>query len=131
LQANQPRILDGNSMAVRQVGRGEAAVGLTDSDDIAAGQRENLPVAALPLNAETLLIPNTVAVIRDAPHAEAAQKLVVFLQSPAVAARLVSANALEGATLATNTPPTLRPDWDALLRNLDAGTKELQEIFRR
>jgi iron(III) transport system substrate-binding protein len=131
LQANQPRILDGNSMVVRQVGRGETAVGLTDSDDIAAGQRENLPVAALPLNAEALLIPNTVAVIRGAPHAEAAQKLFGFLQSPAVAARLVSANALESATLATTTPPALRPDWDALLQNLDAGTTELQEIFRR
>ncbi len=131
LQANQPRILDGNSMVVRQVGRGEAAIGLTDSDDIAAGQREGLPIAALPLTAESLLIPNTVAVIRGAPHAEAAQQIFVFLQSPAVAARLVSANALESATLGTNTLPTLQPDWDALLRNLDAGTKELQEIFRR
>jgi iron(III) transport system substrate-binding protein len=131
LQSNQPRILDGNSMVVRQVGRGKAAVGLTDSDDIAAGQRENWPVAALPLNAEALLIPNTVAVIRGAPHAEAAQKLFAFLQSPAVAARLVSANALESATLGTTPSPTLQPDWDALLRNLDAGTKELQEIFRR
>jgi iron(III) transport system substrate-binding protein len=131
LQSNQPRILDGNSMVVRQVGRGEAAIGLTDSDDIAAGQQENLPVAALPLNAETLLIPNTVAVIRGAPHAEAAQKLFIFLQSPAVAARLVSANALESATLGTTPSPTLQPDWDALLQDLDAGTKELQGIFRR
>lgn len=131
LQANQPRILDGNSMVVRQVGRGEAAIGLTDSDDIAAGQREGLPVVALPLTPESLLIPNTLAVIRGAPHADAAQKLFLHLQTPAVATQLDAANALESATLGTNASATLRPDWDVLLRDLDKGTAELQEIFRR
>ena len=131
LQANQPRILDGNSMVVRQVGRGEVAIGLTDSDDIAAGQREGLPVVALPLSPELLLIPNTVAVIRGAPHGDAAQKLFLHLQTPAVAAQLVAANALESATLDTKASATLHPDWETLLRDLDKGTAELQEIFRR
>jgi iron(III) transport system substrate-binding protein len=131
LQANQPRILDGNSMVVRQVGRGEAAIGLTDSDDIAAGQREGLPVAALPLTPESLLIPNSIALIRGAPHGQAAQHLFTHLQTTGVAWRLVASNALESATLDTDASPTLRPDWEGLLRDLDKGTAQLQEIFRR
>ena len=47
LVANEAKLVDGNSVVVKLVGRGEAAIGLTDSDDILAGQREGLPVAAL------------------------------------------------------------------------------------
>src|SRR2546421_303257 len=45
LHSKKPFLVDGNSAVVNLVGRGEAWVGLTDSDDIAAGQREGLPVA--------------------------------------------------------------------------------------
>src|SRR2546428_5982568 len=76
LAANKPFLVDGNSVVVKVVAKGEAWVGLTDSDDIADGQREGLPIAACPMSGETLLIPNTVAVTRGAPHAEAAQRLV-------------------------------------------------------
>src|SRR5262249_40609174 len=66
LQANQPFVVNGNSVVVQLVGRGEAWLGLTDSDDIAAGQREGLPIMALATDEYTLLIPNTVAVVRSA-----------------------------------------------------------------
>jgi len=130
LAANKPFIVDGNSVVVKFVGRGEAWIGLTDSDDIAAGQSEGLPIAALPLAGESLLIPNTVAVIRNAPHPGAAQKLFEYLQRAEIRSGLVQAGALEGATIPTNTP-TLKPDWDALLRDLDTTTKQLNEIFLR
>jgi len=125
--ANQTKLVDGNSVVVKLVGRGEAAIGLTDSDDILAGQREGLPVAMVPLNAESLLIPNTVGVIRNAPRPEAAEALFDWLQSPEVAERLVEAHALESG----GKPDAigLRPDWNALLRDLDATTKELNEVF--
>jgi iron(III) transport system substrate-binding protein len=161
LVANDAKLVDGNSIVVKLVGRGEAAIGLTDSDDILAGQREGLPVAMLPvgqtflsagagdfpvaptnaglespanrqagkpaLQSELLLIPNTVAVIRNAPHPAAAEKLFDYLQTPAVAQRLVEADALESI----NTPGAigLQPDWPALLRDLDATTKQLNEVF--
>src|SRR5438445_933205 len=38
LAANKPLLVDGNSMVVKVVGGGSAWLGLTDSDDIAAGQ---------------------------------------------------------------------------------------------
>ncbi len=130
LAANKPFIVDGNSVVVKQVARGEAWIGLTDSDDIAAGQREGLPIAALPLTEETLLIPNTVAVIRKAPHPGNAQKLFEYLQRRDVVEKLARANALESATAATDTT-TLKPNWDALLSDLETTTKQLNEIFLR
>lgn len=125
--ANDVKLADGNSVVVKLVGRGEAAIGLTDSDDILAGQREGLPVAMLAIGPDALLIPNTVAVIRGAPHAEAAEKLFVWLQRPEVAQRLVAAQALESI----EEPGTagLQPDWPALLRDLEAATKQLNEVF--
>ena len=130
LAANKPFVVDGNSVVVKQVARGEAWIGLTDSDDIAAGQREGLPIAALPLTEESLLIPNTVAVILNAPHLANAQKLFDYLQRREVADKLVQVNALESATPATETS-TLKPNWDGLLDDLEAATKQLNEIFLR
>ena len=80
LAANNPLLVDGNSVVVKMVGRGEAWIGMADSDDVAAGQEEGLPLAPLPMSEETLLIPNTVAVVRGAPHPEAAQRLFDYLQ---------------------------------------------------
>jgi len=130
LAANKPFIVDGNSVVVKFVARGDAWIGLTDSHDIAAGQREGLPIAALPITRETLLIPNTVAVIRNAPHPASAQKLFEYLQHREVAEKLAHASALEGATAAADTT-TPKPDWDTLLRDLETTTKQLNEIFLR
>src|SRR5258708_15064704 len=100
LASNKPFLVDGNSVVVKVVAKGEAWIGLTDSDDIADGQREGLPIAACPMNSESLLIPNTVAVTRSAPHPESAQLLFDYLQRQEVVERLVAARALEGFSLA-------------------------------
>jgi iron(III) transport system substrate-binding protein len=130
LAADKPFVVDGNSVVVKFVGRGEAWIGLTDSDDIAAGQREGLPITALPLRDESLLIPNTVAVIRDAPHQMNAQRLFEYLQRVEVAEKLAQASALENTTQATDTA-AMKPNWDSLLRDLETTTKQLNEIFLR
>jgi iron(III) transport system substrate-binding protein len=131
LQANRPFLLEGNSAAVKHVARGEAWLGLTDSDDIAAEQAEGLPVAALPITEETLLIPNTVGVVRDAPHPQAAQRLFEFLQRREVVGRLIAAQALEGFSTSEAPTPGLKPDWSALLRELDSSTAAMGKIFLR
>jgi iron(III) transport system substrate-binding protein len=131
LAANQPFLEEGNSLVVKRVARGEALVGLTDSDDIAAGQREGLPVAALPLTAELLLIPNTVAVTRTGPHPENAQRFLDWLRRLEVVRQLANAGALEGDSAAEVAQPTLKPDWPALLRDLDAATAQLKGVFLR
>ena len=131
LAANKPFIVDGNSMSAKFVARGEALLALTDSDDIAAENRDGARLTALPLTGESLLIPNTVAIIRNCPHLDQAQRLFEFLQSPEVVARLVAVGALEGASAADVKHATLKPDWDALLRDLETSTTQLNQIFRR
>jgi len=131
LAANQPFLVDGNSVVVKFVARGDAVVGLTDSDDIAAEQREGAPVHALPLGTESLLIPNTIGVIRNAPHPEAAQRLAEFLQRTEILLQLIDAKALEGVSRMEVTIPTLPPDWEALLRHLDPATAIVKRSFHR
>ena len=128
LQGNGPFLVDGNSVVVQMVGRGEAAVGLTDSDDIAAGQKQGFPIQALPLDELSLLIPNTVAVVRNGPHAAQAQRLLEHLQTEAVPQALIAAGALES-------PATgglgLKVDWPKLLGDLEEGTATLKQVFLR
>src|ERR1051325_3608753 len=68
LAANKPFLVDGNSVVVKLVARGEAWIGLTDSDDVLAGQKDGLPIESIILREEGLMINNTVALIRNAPH---------------------------------------------------------------
>src|SRR5439155_15038188 len=131
LAANKPFLVDGNSVVVKIVARGEAWIGLTDSDDIADGGLEGLPVSACPISEETLLIPNTVAVTRRAPHAEAAQRLFEYLQRREVIERLVAASALEGLSVAEVSTVTMKADWQKLLDDLESTTAKLNEIFLR
>jgi iron(III) transport system substrate-binding protein len=131
LAANKPLLVDGNSVVVKLVGKGESAIGLTDSDDIAEGQNNGLPIAPLPMNDETLLIPNTVAVIRNAPHSESAEKLFEYLQRPEIAERLINGKALEGVSIARVSTVTLKPEWSSLLRDLESVTTKLNQIFLR
>ncbi|MDB6016463.1 MAG: Extracellular solute-binding protein family 1 [Pedosphaera sp.] len=132
LAANKPMIVDGNSVVVKLVGAGEASFGFTDSDDIAGAQREGLPVAALPLNDESLLIHNTVGVLRGAPHPSAAQQLFEYLQSKPVMDRMLTEHALESTVSdESTTQPGLKVNWEALLHDLDSGTAEAKGIFLR
>ena len=131
LAANKPFLVDGNSVVVKLVGQGEAYIGLTDSDDIADGQREGLPIAAIPISAETLLIPNTVAVTSAAPHPKNAQALYEYLQGREVIERLVAANALEGVSSGGVGTRTLDLKWDVLMKDIEPTTTMLNEIFLR
>lgn len=129
MQNNGTLLLDGNSQVVKMVGRGEAWIGLTDSDDIAAGQNDGLPIVALPITGETLLIPNTVAVVRDGPHPQEAERLFQYLQRREVVEHLMAAQALEG--FSPGARPHLKVDWDAMLKQLETTTASLKEIFLR
>ncbi len=129
LAANKPLLVDGNSVVVKLVGRGEAIIGLTDSDDIRAGEREGLPVVALPMNAETVIIPNSVALVRGALHTQHAQTLFKYLLSDGVHTELVKASALEGGRL--ENPQHLSVDWNALVLDLEPTMEALRRIFLR
>ncbi len=130
LQANHPMIVDGNSVVVRLVGKGEAAIGMTDMDDIFAGQRQGLPITALPIMPETLMIPNTVALVKNAPHSNNGRRLMEFLASPTIRWKLVSLGALEGDHIEPDKLP-IKPDWNRIIGELDATTATMKGIFLR
>jgi len=132
LVANQPKIVDGNSIAAKLVAGGEAWIGFADSDDIAAEQHDGKPLLALPVTDETLYLPNTVGVIRNAPHPAEAERLFEYLQQKSVSQKLVDVQALEGVSLDPARPqPGVKVDWDGLLRDLDTATHEMEKIFLR
>lgn len=94
LAANRVRLLpSGNAGVVEAVAKGEADIGMTDTDDVWAAQARGLNVQLLYPNHNigegetgigTLLIPNTVARIKGGPHPEHAQRLIDFLLSEQV-----------------------------------------------
>ena len=98
LAANRPFVVDGNSVVVRLVGNGEAWIGLTDSDDVAAGARNQLPIVSLPVTAEFLTISSSVGIVRGAPHRAEAEAFYKFALSHDTINRLIKENALEGIT---------------------------------
>ena len=78
------RMVDGNSTAVRAVIAGRVDMCMTDSDDVrvARKQKPSLEQRYLDLgDGGTLLIPSSVAVVKNGPNPAAARKLVDFLVS--------------------------------------------------
>jgi ABC-type Fe3+ transport system substrate-binding protein len=118
-------------MVVRVVGSGQAAIGMTDSDDIASGQEERLPIVALPVNPETLSLPNAVAVVRDAPHPVEAEELFEYLRRPEVSELLVSYRALEGTSAKLDRETGISVEWTRLISDLEPVTGKLSVIFLR
>ncbi len=131
LAANKPFLEDGNSQVVRRVARGEALVGLTDSDDVFAARRESLPVRALPCDAWSLALPNVVVLVKPAHSDSPAAKFAEYLLSPEVRLELVRQGALDATPEAQSAPvPGLNPDWTRVVRDLESVTAEIQRIFR-
>lgn len=119
LAENGVRMLPGgNAATVDAVVRGEALVGMTDTDDVVAAQRRGLRVAAsiprhgLPgeKNAGTLVIPNAAGLVGGGPNPDGATRLLAFLASEEVE-RMLYESASRNLPLAHPTieiDPTLR-----------------------
>lgn len=87
LKESGVQLYDGNSSVVRAVANGEIDVGLTDTDDVYSAQKQGWPVqmsALASAKEPPLLIPNTVARVRNAPHPKEAAALIDFILSERV-----------------------------------------------
>ena len=127
LAANKPFVVDGNSVVVKMVGKGEALLGLTDSDDVLAGQHDGLPVNSILLGQDGFAISNTAAVVANAPHSVAARNLINYLQSPKVLSELQKAGAIEPDSQ-TN---AMHVDWNILLATQNTNLEFLKGLFLR
>ena len=93
LMDNGARVVDGNAMVKNLVARGVVKLGLTDTDDVHSGKLEGEPVEAVYPDQDslgTLIFPNTICLIRGAPHPDAARRLIDYLLSPEVEERLAA-----------------------------------------
>jgi len=97
LAANAVHIVPGNKQSAEAVSHGEVAIGMTDTDDAMeekeSGQLVEIIFPDREKNPEhprlgTLFIPNTVALIRGAPNLDGGRKLIDFLLSVEVEAKL-------------------------------------------
>ena len=84
LKANGVVITDGNASSRDRVVDGTVPIGFTDTDDAFVAIKQRRPVDIIWPDKEgvgTLLIPNTVALIKGGPNPEAGKKLIDFLLS--------------------------------------------------
>lgn len=88
LRDNGVSVLEGNMTACRAVADGELALAMTDSDDANLLKSQGKKLEFRPLghgkDGAALLIPNTVALVKGAPHEAAGKQLIDYLLSPEV-----------------------------------------------
>jgi iron(III) transport system substrate-binding protein len=97
-EAGELDLLAGNAQVMRQVRDGKLAFGWTDTDDYNVAREEGAHVAAVYPDQDgigTLLLPNTVAILADAPHAVAARSFVDWLLRPEIEAELARSRAAQ------------------------------------
>jgi iron(III) transport system substrate-binding protein len=119
LRENRVQIQSGNRTAARNVANGALAFCLTDTDDAIAEIESGSPVRivypdAQPGQIGVLFIPNTLSLIQNAPHPEAAKKLIEYLLSPDVETALAASKSAQiPLNPAVQTKPRVRTPAEA------------------
>jgi iron(III) transport system substrate-binding protein len=140
LIANDVRFERGNGQVARLVGDGVIPCGMTDTDDVSARQREGKPVAMQLLDQQgqgALLIPNSVAVLKGAPHLAEAKVLVDYLLSPTVEAQLAAGVSAQIPLHAGVAPPagipagfrSMEVDFSAAAQAIEQHKLDLERMF--
>jgi iron(III) transport system substrate-binding protein len=84
-KTGQVNLASGNALVARLVGDGEVAFGWTDTDDFAVTLERGKPVAAVYPDADTigtLFVPNTIMLVKGAPHPDAAKRFIDWVLKP-------------------------------------------------
>jgi iron(III) transport system substrate-binding protein len=144
LKANEVNVLSGNKQVAVWVSRGQLAFGLTDTDDAIIEQEKGMPVEIVyPDQGKdglgTLFIPNTLAIIKGGPNPQAARRLVDYLLSPEVEAKLAAGPSAQiplnrnvKAKVRVQTPKTIKPmkvDFEQAAEKWDTAAKFLRDEF--
>lgn len=92
-KANDVQVVAGNKTCAEMVAAGKLAFGFTDTDDAIIEKEAGRPVEIVFPDSDanemgTLLLPNTLALIKGCPHPEAGEALINFLLGEEVEAAL-------------------------------------------
>lgn len=96
LHARGIREARGNGAVRDLVAAGACSLGFTDTDDVFVALDQGQPVQMLPVRLEggqTIVIPNSVAMLRDCPHPAEAREFIEFLLSEDTELRLAQSQA--------------------------------------
>ncbi|MFH2138369.1 MAG: extracellular solute-binding protein [Candidatus Omnitrophota bacterium] len=117
LKENGVVMVPGNSTSRDRVVDGELPVGFTDTDDSWVAMSEGQPVDMVYPDADglgTLLIPNTVCLIKNCPHPEEAKQLIDFILSKEVEEKLAYSESMQIPLRKDVKKPKHVPDYDTL-----------------
>ncbi|MCX6648611.1 MAG: extracellular solute-binding protein [Candidatus Bathyarchaeota archaeon] len=138
-------VVDGNSVVRDLVANGQLAMGLTDTDDAIGAISDGAPVKMVFLDQGegemgTLITPNTVALIRGAPHPTEAKILIDYLLSSQVESELVESGwlqislrpvAAKQSYFDASSVRGINVDYEKVYGYLEQVKKDLAEIFIR
>lgn len=135
LKANGVQVVSGNKQVATAVGSGQAAFGLTDTDDAMVEISAGSPVAIIypdrePDGIGTLFIPNVLARIKGAPHPEAAQALADHLLSPEVEAALAAGPSAQ-IPLLMSTPTTARVETPQTVKPMEVDFEAAAKLWEK
>jgi len=144
LKKNEVAVLPGNATVRDLVARGDYAWGLTDTDDANGALEDGFPVAwVFPDQGEgqcgTLILPNTVALLKGAPNGESGKKLIDYLLSSEVEEKLAASRSKQIPlnTQVDTTEPNLGGirvydvSFNEIADQLDQSMRFIQEEFLR
>ena len=125
LVANDVITVDGNSVVVQLVGRGEVALGITDSDDVRAGLKNQLPIAGKSIVEDGFIIRNSIGYIAGSPFQNLSKRLAEYLQSNSVKDSLIEAGALDSFSSGSSQ----KIDWQRIVAENEIAVNELKSVF--
>lgn len=131
-RAGELALSNSNGATMNNTAKGALNWAFTDTDDFNVALQRGDPVARIMPDQEegglgALLIPNTVAILKDAPHPEAARRLVDFLLSHEVEEELARGRSAQIPVR----PSVPRPDHVVSMDGLRLMPVDWQEVGRR
>jgi len=138
-------VLDGNSVTRDQVADGRMLFGMTDTDDACVAIKDGKPVKIIlpdqePGGIGALVIPNSIAMIKDGPNPEAAQILIDYLLSETVEKRLLEIGwahlpvrdiAYTSSCFETTGVRLMEVDFNAMYEQFELVMEQMGQIFIR
>ena len=137
LVANEAVVVDGNAVTRDLVAEGQVPVGFTDTDDASVAIAQGKPIRMVYPDKDgigTLLIPNTVALVKGGPNPENGKKLIDNLLSDANEKRLVADKFAQVPLRGISELPDIAfmtVDYQDIARNVPAAMKFCQDLFIR
>lgn len=139
---NDVRLAAGNGAAARLVGDGELAFALVDTDDYESQRLSGKPVDVVYPDAAgdgTVILPNTVALVAGAPHADNGRKLIDYLLSAEVEKALAASPSANipvrpgveapAHVRRLGTFRTAKVNFTKVAAGFDAQLESLQKVF--